>query len=283
MPKLAKLLRDSAQQIIQASVGDSARLDAELLLMHVLKKPRSFIFSYPDYEIKTQQQNKIQQLVARRCEGWPIAYLVGQREFWSLNFFVNTKVLIPRPDTECLVEKILDLPLPDNAKIIDVGTGSGAIAIALAHERPNWHCLASDKSRAALAVANKNCSTLCRNKNVMLLETDWLSPLCLDSLDLVVSNPPYIDASDPHLREGDVRFEPESALVSTQNGLADIAIIVAQAWDSLKSEGFLVIEHGWMQSLQVAEIFEAQKFIGVKICNDLAGRARFTMGQKLVS
>ena len=281
--RLDQLVRNSAEAIASAQQSDSARLDAELLVLHVLKKPRSFLYSHPEYIVDTNSSAIINQLLKRRCDGIPVAYLLGQKEFWSLMLTVDERVLIPRPETEAIIDYVLQLDLPEQASVIDLGTGSGAIALALASERPNFFIVASDYSEGALAVAKQNVRQLAASgecHNIPLLRGDWLSALAKNSFDLVVSNPPYIDAQDPHLQQGDVRFEPLSALVSKGAGYDDIQSISRQAKDSLKSGGHLIIEHGYDQRDVIIKMIEAGGYHSVIDHDDLNGMPRFVTAIK---
>jgi len=281
--RLDQLVRNSAEAIASAQHSDSARLDAELLVLQVLKKPRSFLYSHPECLIDADQLAAINQLLQRRCEGIPVAYLLGQKEFWSLMLAVDERVLIPRPETEAIIDYVLQLALPEQASIIDLGTGSGAIALALASEKPNYFIVASDYSEGALAVAKQNAQQLAANgvcHEVPLLRGDWLSALGKNTFDLVVSNPPYIDAQDPHLQQGDVRFEPLSALVSKDFGYDDIQIISRQAKDCLKSGGHLIIEHGYDQREAIIKMIEAEGYRSVIDHDDLNAMPRFVTAIK---
>lgn len=263
------------------------QLDGELLLAHILNKPRSYFFTWPEALLTKEQLSAFRQLLEQRQQGVPVAYLTGQREFWSLQLKVTEATLIPRPDTELLVELALgmdDLPgqkTAANIKVADLGTGTGAIALALARERPNWEVTAIDKSPEALAVARENANTH-RIPNVRFLEGSWCSPLAEDSMDILVSNPPYIPSDDPHLKEGDVRFEPTTALVSGTDGLDDIRTITQQAVKSLKPGGWLLLEHGYDQGHGVQSILTMAGFRQVRTETDLAGHDRVTLARKPV-
>ena len=257
--------------------SESPRLDVEVLLAWVLDKDRSFLYTWPEYELTQQQLVQFEVAFERRYAGEPIAYIVGQREFWSLPFFTDTSTLIPRPETELLVETALKLLPTEPCSILDLGTGTGAIAIALASERPNCRILAVDKNEQAVMLAKRNAAAL-GFANVEIRQSDWF-----DSIDerfsLIVSNPPYIDEDDEHLVMGDVRFEPRSALVATQSGLADIAQIVAQAKVFMEPNAWLLLEHGWQQREAVQDIFAQAGFEGIATVKDYAERDRVTFGQ----
>lgn len=266
-------LRQAAEQL-QNSGSDSARLDAELLLCYLIDKPRSYLIAFSEQLLEGELLQKANELLRRRESGEPVAYILGNREFWSLELEVSEDVLIPRPDTEALVEYILDLPLPEHVAFADLGTGSGAIAIALAAERPDWHGVAVDYSkRAALIAASNAAKYQCSNLQVTL--GDWLTGFADSSLDLVVSNPPYIDASDSHLKQGDVRFEPITALVAEGNGLADISKIADQATRVLREGGYLVVEHGYNQKEAVSELLVKAGYRDIQAHRDVGGNWRF--------
>ena len=260
----------------------TARLDAELLLAHVLERPRSYLFTWPERLLDDAQATAFRQLVNRRGNGMPVAYLTGQREFWHLALNVTEATLIPRPDTELLVELALN-QLPDQVaiKVADLGTGTGAIALALASERPHWDILAIDKSPEALAVAREN-AVLNRIANTRFLTGSWCEPLTANSMTMIVSNPPYIASTDPHLKEGDLRFEPISALASGVDGLDDIRQIARQALPCLVPGGWLLVEHGYDQGARVQEILARVGFTEIHTEADLTNHDRVTMGRKPV-
>lgn len=258
--------------------GDSARLDAEVLLCHCLDKPRSYLYSHSEQPVSADQQAAYSSLLAERRAGQPVAYLTGRREFWSLGLAVNQNTLIPRPETETLVMWALDLQLPTTARVADWGTGSGAIALALASERPDWSITASDFSARALDVADLNRRRL--QLPVSLLQSDWGSAFLPDSHDLVVSNPPYVAAGDPHLDQGDLRFEPGSALVSGQGGMADILRLIRDAGRVLVPGGWLLLEHGYDQAAAVREALASVGFEQVESRQDLSGIERISGGRR---
>lgn len=263
--------------LLQAMNSGVDRLDAELLLAYCLEKPRTWLFTWPEYQLASSQFDGFQALIERRVRGEPVAYLTGVREFWSLPIAVNDSTLIPRPDTETLVEAVLERMPHEVASVVDLGTGTGAIALALAHERPEWQITAIDREPGAVALARLNAKAL--GLDLRIEEGDWCSPLADNSQDAIVTNPPYIDAADPHLREGDVRFEPHSALVAAEQGMEAIRLICEQAPRVLKGSAWLFIEHGWRQGESVRLLLGAKGYCDVETLSDLAGNERVTLGR----
>lgn len=262
---------------VELQALDGHELDAQLLLCHVLGQPRSYLFTWPEKTLSTAEQVRFEQLVQQRAKGIPVAYLTGSKEFWSLELKVNDDVIIPRPDTELLVELALSRPLGESAQVADLGTGSGAIALAIAGEKPGWQVLATDKSPQALATAQDNARHH-RINNVRFLTGSWCQPLGQQRLDMIVSNPPYIRADDLHLN-GPLRFEPYSALVSGKDGLDDIRQIIQAAWAHLHPGGWLLLEHGHDQGAAVAALMSRQGYRQIDTRTDLAGHDRVTLGQ----
>lgn len=259
--------------------SDSASLDAEVLLCHVLRKNRSHLRAWPEKALSTEQQQHFQQLLDQRLQGTPIAYLTGTKEFWSRDFKVNPDVLIPRPDTELLIELSLNLiKNKPGANLIDLGTGSGIIAITLAAERPDTKVQAIDQSDQALIIAKQNAESH-KVSNIRFSQSSWLEHIAVNKFDLVISNPPYIAKSDPHLNQGDVRFEPDSALIAAEQGLKDIKTICAQARDYLKADATLLIEHGFDQQNAAQTIFKSFDYKHITTHTDLSGNPRVTTGQ----
>lgn len=259
--------------------GADSRIEAERLLAHVLGRSRAWLFAWPEFEPSAAQRACFEQLVDARRRGEPIAYLTGRREFWSLDLAVTPDVLIPRPETELLVELALARIAPDRDCVVaDLGTGSGAIALALARERPRARVLATDASMAALAVARGNAERL-GIANVAFAHGDWCAAIGDARFDLIVSNPPYIEAGDPHLGAGDLRYEPASALVSGSDGLDAIRAIVAAAPAHLVRGGWLLLEHGWDQAGRVHELLSAQDFADVHSMCDVGGHERVTLAR----
>ncbi|WP_447898270.1 peptide chain release factor N(5)-glutamine methyltransferase [Stenotrophomonas sepilia] len=277
-PTLRQVVADASARL----GGVDARHEAELLLLHVLERPRSWLFAHATDPLAANDQAAFEALLARRVAGEPVAYLTGRRGFWTLDLEVDPATLIPRPETELLVELALERLPPDQAlQLADLGTGSGAIALALASERPRAQVLATDASPGALAVAARNAA---RHEldNVRFAEGghDWYAPLQGVRFDLIASNPPYIASNDPHLEQGDLRFEPSTALASGMDGLDDIRRIVDGGQAHLRPCGWLLIEHGWDQGAAIRALFEATGFAEVQTVQDLEQRDRITLGRR---
>ncbi len=262
-----------------STTSESASLDAEIILCYVLKKPRSHLRAWPEKLLEPVQHEQFKTLLSQRQQGWPIAYIVGSREFWSRDFIVTPDVLIPRPETELLIELSLEI-LADKpqAQIIDLGTGSGIIAITLAAERPDIKVIATDLSDKALAIARQN-STAQQLKNIQFIQSCWFDEVPQSRFDLVISNPPYIEENDPHLSLGDLRFEPDSALIAKEKGLRDINTISHQARNYLKPKGTLLIEHGYNQQQDLQTRFKSLAYSNINTHFDLANNPRVTTGQ----
>ncbi len=266
------------QAISGLAGGESPRRDAEILLEHVTGKARTYILAFGETQLTADQQAQLDDLLARRKAGEPVAHLVGEREFWSLPLYVSAATLIPRPDTECLVEQALARLPATPARILDLGTGTGAIALALASERPDCQVTAVDVMPDAVALAQRNLARLAL-PNVTVLHSSWFTALDDRQFETIVSNPPYIDEADPHLAEGDVRFEPRSALVAADHGLADLSHIIIQSRQHLVSGGWLLLEHGWTQGEAVRALFLQAGFERVETCRDYGGNERLTVGK----
>lgn len=258
---------------------DEARADADFLLMHTLACSRSRLRTHTHEPLTMDQWQTFQAMVARRQAGEPVAYITGTRGFWTLDLHVTPDVLIPRPETELLVETVLAMADKTLAlTLVDLGTGSGAIALAIASERPHWRVLATDASAPALDVARLNAKAS-GLQQVEFFHGNWCEALPTDlSPDIMVSNPPYIAPDDPHLQQGDLRFEPRSALSADDNGFNDIRQIVAEAGKRLRAGGFLLIEHGYQQAPAVREIMTAAGLVQVRSLRDLGGHERVTAG-----
>jgi release factor glutamine methyltransferase len=258
--------------------SDTPRLDAELLLAHTLDKRRTWLHTWPDRPVSREQADTFEQLLRRRLQGEPIAHILGQQPFWTLDLKVTADTLIPRPESELLVEQALSLTPEDQPwQIADLGTGSGAIALAIASERPMARLIATDQSQAALAVAREN-ATAHGLDNVVLRHGSWFEPLQGERFALILSNPPYIAAADPHLGRGDLRFEPDSALRSGSDGLDDLRQIVAGAPGHLQAGGWLMVEHGYDQGNAVRSLFQQHRYQAIATRRDLGGQERITCG-----
>ncbi|BBT70670.1 release factor glutamine methyltransferase [Klebsiella sp. WP8-S18-ESBL-06] len=266
------------QAIATLQGGESPRRDAEILLGHVTGKSRTQILAFDETTLSAAQAETLTQLLARRQNGEPIAHLVGSREFWSLPLFVSPATLIPRPDTECLVEQALARLPQRPCRILDLGTGTGAVALALASERPDCQLTAVDYIADAAALAQRNADHL-GITNVTIMQSDWFSALSPQRFAMIVSNPPYIDEQDEHLSQGDVRFEPKTALVAGDSGLADLAHIVNQGRDWLEPGGYMLLEHGWRQGAAVRALFTSAGYAQVQTCRDYGDNDRLTLAQ----
>ncbi|WP_426687638.1 peptide chain release factor N(5)-glutamine methyltransferase [Rhodanobacter ginsengiterrae] len=272
-------MADLRSVLADATTRLGERVDAELLLLHVLQQSRSWLFTHVDDELTTDVQTAFYELVARREAGEPVAYLTGRRGFWTLDLEVTPATLIPRPETELLVELALQrLPEKVPVDVVDLGTGSGAIALAIASERPQARVIATDTSAAALAVARRNAQRH-HLDNVTFVHGDWLAPLAGQRFDLIVSNPPYIEAADPHLVQGDLRHEPASALASGDDGLDDIRRILVDARHHLHPGGWLLFEHGWNQGSAARAMLAAAGYAEVFTAQDLELRDRVSGGR----
>ncbi|EMK5829987.1 peptide chain release factor N(5)-glutamine methyltransferase [Citrobacter sedlakii] len=266
------------EAISQLQESDSPRRDAEILLEYVTGKGRTWILAFGETELTDAQRQQLAALLARRRRGEPIAHLIGEREFWSLPLFVSPATLIPRPDTECLVEQALARLPAASCRILDLGTGTGAIALALASERPDCDVTAVDRMPEAVALAQRN-ATRHAITNVRIQQSDWFSALAGNQFEMIVSNPPYIDELDPHLSQGDVRFEPLTALVAGDHGMADIKHIIDRARAVLMPEGMLLLEHGWQQGTAVRDAFVRAGYHDVETCRDYGDNERVTLGR----
>ncbi|MHC6227357.1 peptide chain release factor N(5)-glutamine methyltransferase [Pseudomonas sp. X10] len=274
MTIIASLLRAA-----QLPDSPTERLDAELLLAAAIGKSRSYLHTWPERIVSSEAAQTFAGYLARRRAGEPVAYILGQQGFWTLDLEVAPHTLIPRPDTELLVESALALVPTTPARVLDLGTGTGAIALALASERPAWQVTAVDRVEEAVALAERNRLRL-HLDNVQVCASHWFDSLNGQRFDLILSNPPYIAAEDPHLAAGDVRFEPSSALVAGKDGLDDLRVIIAQAPGHLLPNGWLLLEHGYDQAAAVRELLTQQGFIEVASRRDLAGHERISLGRQ---
>lgn len=284
MPQSIQSIIDNAATRLPDS--DSPRADIEILLQQTLNKPHSFLFAHPEHELSPTHEQQFAQLCERRAQGEPIAHITGLREFWSLILNISADTLIPRPETEHLVEQaLLHIPeldpeqTPEQAQwhIADLGTGSGAIALAIAHERPLCHVTAIDSSAKALAVAQQNAVNL-KIDNISFIENNWLEGID-EQFHLIVSNPPYIAEHDPHLSQGDLRFEPRSALSSGYTGMDDINTLALQARSHLHQDGWLLIEHGYDQKQAVIDCLKKLGYRNISDVKDYAGNDRIAIAQ----
>ncbi|TDT38457.1 [protein release factor]-glutamine N5-methyltransferase [Halospina denitrificans] len=274
---IESLLADATESL-EGSGTATPRLDAELLLCHQLDCTRTRFMTWPEQKVSPEDSEAYRALVVKRCEGLPIAYITGESEFWSLPLATSPDTLIPRQDTETLVEQALLLPLPDDARVLDLGTGTGAVALALGSERYGWDVTGSDASPAAIALARRNGEAL-GLPGVTFVESDWFSDLEPGRWDLIVSNPPYVAEGDEHLEQGDLRFEPHSALVAGADGLDAIRLIAREAPAHINPWGWLLLEHGYEQAEAVVDLLGEAGFRDLFSRRDLTGRFRVTGGR----
>ena len=256
------------------------RIDSEILLCSILNCNRTKLYAYPDKVLSFDDKKKYKELINKRSEGYPIAYLTKQKEFWGHTLHINDNILIPRPETELLVEKALKLiSIFSLNKILELGTGSGAIAIAIASEKPNVNIKATDIKDNIIKIASKNAE-LYEIKNIKFVKSNWFSDIKKNNFDLIVSNPPYVSGDDPVLRNSDIRFEPVSALVSSNDGLDDLKKIIRESSNYLKNNGWLVVEHAYDQGAKVRKLFLENKFTS-KTIKDYNKLERITYGRLL--
>ncbi len=281
LASIKTLLAQDTVKLASALALDSsaARIEVQCLLQHVLQVARSYLLAHPERCLSTEEQTHYQELLQRRLQGEPVAYILGEREFFGLSLKVTPATLIPRPDTELLVELALqDIPPAAAVRVLDLGTGSGAIALAIAHARPRACVLGVDASDAALSVAQENAQALALT-NAHFVRSNWFAALAGQRFELIVANPPYIAAADAHLSRGDVRFEPASALASGADGLDDIRHIVNRAHAHLQPGARLLLEHGYDQAAQVRTLLQQAGFDAVFSACDLAGIERVSGGR----
>lgn len=278
--------RDTLKAALQAAknqlsvIAEHPLLEAEILLSHVLQKPRTYLHAWPENSISPHHASRLSDYVRRRQNREPLAYIIGRREFWSLELSVTPDTLIPRPETELLVERVLEsMPEDDpGIKVADLGTGSGAIGLALAHERPAWQIYATDASESALSIAGKNAQQL-GLENVYFSCGNWCTALPRADFDVIVSNPPYIGETEWAAYADNLRYEPRNALVSGGDGLDAIRIIIHSAKDYLRPEGYVLVEHGFLQGASVRRLFAASRYSHIHSVRDLSGQERITIAQ----
>lgn len=268
-----------AKSILASAGSDSPSTDARLLLAHVLGKDQTYLYTWADKILSDRTYVDFQHLVNARQQGEPVAYLLGYRDFWTLRLAVNPSTLIPRPETELLVEHALGRLSEDVSSLCDLGTGTGAVALALASERPDISVTGVDKVAGAVQLARQN-AIVNQLINVQFLQSDWFGALGNSQFNLIVSNPPYVEEGSPYLEEGDVRFEPRSALISGKDGLEDIRHIIGAAIPYLQAKGWLLLEHGYQQGKAIRGLFAHYGYTAVETVQDYAGLDRVTMGQR---
>lgn len=268
------------QQVLTTAKQQISVIDAEILLAFTLNKPRSYLHAYPEQVLTQAQAQQFAEFTKRCLDGEPIAYITGVKEFWSLPLFVTRDTLIPRPETEMLVETVLEIfPSEANIKIADLGTGSGAISIALAHERPEWKIFAVDVSESALTIARKNAQQFALH-NISFYRGNWCTALPCNDFDVIVSNPPYIAETEWETYAQGLKFEPKGALTSGEDGLNAIREISSMANQFLRTSGLLLLEHGFWQGQAVRDILQANGFHDVRSICDLSGHERVTLGYR---
>ncbi len=265
-----------------APLHNTARLDSELLLAHLLGRERTWIHTWPEHRLDEATRRHFEQLVEKRRQGWPVAYLTGHCGFWSLSLEVNPSTLIPRPETELLVEQALErIPADARWRIADLGTGSGAVAIAVARERPRCRIVATDRCATALATAGRN-AVATGVSNIVFRSGDWYRPLRGERFHLILSNPPYVAENDPHLSRGDLRFEPPTALVAGSDGLDAIRTLIEDGRNHLEAGGWLLLEHGFDQGSTVTALLHRAGYRDIARYEDLAGHHRVSGGRQAV-
>lgn len=267
----------SAHSVSDDGLYNSAAIDSKVLLAACLQRELVYLHTWPEKLLDDLQIKEFKEYIAQRSLGHPVAHIIGYRDFWTLRLKVSPATLIPRPETERLVEIALTLNLAENAKVLDLGTGTGAIALALASENPNWLITGLDKSAQAVELAKDN-GIMHKLERVNFIQSDWFSAVEYQQFNLIVTNPPYIEDNNQYLTQGDVRFEPSSALTSGLDGLDDIRLIVSQSKQYLADNAWLVIEHGYQQSDQVMDVLRASGFKKIRSEFDLNGLPRVSLG-----
>ncbi len=274
--QIVDAVKHAQQQLVES---DSARLDAEILLSSILKCERTHLYTYPEQSLSSIELSSFNELILLRTEGHPIAHLIQKKEFWSLELQVTTDTLIPRPETEVLVEVALNcIPKESSCSVLELGTGTGAISIAIASDRQLAKITATDIKESVLQVAQLNAESH-QLSNITFENASWFDIKNIDTYDLIVSNPPYISINDPHLGQGDVRFEPESALVSGKEGLDDLQIIITGAKKHLNTNGWLLLEHGCQQGKAIRQLLKENNFSTISTLKDYSNLDRVSIGQ----
>ena len=276
---IASLLKWSSSQLKTAFDNPNPFLDAEILLMHAIKRDRVFLHTYPEFIVPPAQAREFTKFINRRAVQEPVAYITNKQEFWSMPFYVDNRVLVPRPATETLVAAALELDLPDSARILDLGVGSGAISIALASERKNWQIFGVDSSADAIDVANKNrLHLLPDSNNICFLNSNWFSAVEDFKFHAILSNPPYIDKEDPVISDNNLAFEPSSSLFSSEKGMCDLNYIIKNSFNYMLDESYLLVEHGYNQYDVVVDVFLKYSYQNLLSLNDLDGIPRVVCG-----